>query len=885
MRNNANAQEDIMLTLTGITKDYIVGEETVHALRGVDVSFRDKEFVAILGASGCGKTTLLNIIGGLDRYTSGDLVIAGKSTKDFTDRDWDNYRNHKIGFVFQSYNLIPHQTVLENVEIALTLAGVSKAERRKRSIEVLDRVGLKDKINVRPSQLSGGQMQRVAIARALVNDPDIILADEPTGALDTVTSVQIMDILREISQDKLIIMVTHNPELADTYANRIIRLSDGEIVEDTAPYVQDSEVETDIVVSKKADKKGRNSMSFFTALGLSFRNLLTKIARTFMVSFAGSIGIIGIALILALSSGFQGYINTVQRDTLSSYPITIEADTVDMTAMMSAMMDRNKEVTGGDDAVYSNDIILKLVSEMSRGAYTNDLHSFRTYLDAQDLTNRVSSIEYEYAVDLNVYLPSGELINPSDVMQKIIGMDMSSMEGNPMYDMMTKSAQMWSQALDNDTLLREQYALVDGKWATEKHQLMLIVGEDNLISDYAMYSLGLKSKAELDQMLEDIKAGKEVTVTQSRIEYSDVRNMRYRLVPTSSYYVKNGTTGLYEDKREDEEHIASLMNTSLELEIVGIIKVAEGVSATSISGSIVYLPSLTDYLISTLNNSSIVIDQRNNPTVDVLTGKEFSTGEKTVDEIKAYVETLSTQQQTQINIYKDLALAQGMSEDNFYKSLYKTLVSPATYDGNMSTFGEVDLDKPSAINIYPVDFDSRDYIELLVKDYNAMVEAEDYTGEGSAIKYSDIVGTMMSSVSTIIDAISYVLIAFVSISLVVSSIMIGVITYISVLERTKEIGVLRAMGASKADVSRVFNAETFIIGLSAGLLGVLVTGLLTIPINLIINSLAGIPNVAYLPPLGAVILVGISVLLTCVAGLIPARIASQKDPVVALRTE
>ena len=875
-----------MLKLTGITKDYIVGEEKVHALRGVDVSFRDKEFVAILGASGCGKTTLLNIIGGLDRYTSGDLVIAGKSTKDFTDRDWDNYRNHKIGFVFQSYNLIPHQTVLENVEIALTLAGVSKAERRKRSIEVLDRVGLKDKINVRPSQLSGGQMQRVAIARALVNDPDIILADEPTGALDTVTSVQIMDILREISQDKLIIMVTHNPELADTYANRIIRLSDGEIIEDTAPYVQDSEIETDIVVSKKADsKKGRNSMSFFTALGLSFRNLLTKIARTFMVSFAGSIGIIGIALILALSSGFQGYINTVQRDTLSSYPITIEADTVDMTAMMSAMMDRNKEVTGGDDAVYSNDIILKLVSEMSRGAYTNDLQSFRTYLDAQDLTNRVSSIEYEYAVDLNVYLPSGELINPSDVMQKIMGMDMSSMEGNPMYDMMTKSAEMWSQALDNDTLLREQYTLVDGNWATEKHQLMLVVGEDNLISDYAMYSVGLKSKAELDQMLEDIKAGKEVTVTQSRIEYSDVRNMRYRLVPTSSYYVKNDTTGLYEDKREDEEHIASLMNTSLELEIVGIIKVAEGVSATSISGSIVYLPSLTDYLIDTLNNSAIVVDQRNSPTVDVLTGKEFSTGEKTVDEIKAYVETLSTQQQTQINRFKDLALAQGMSEDNFYKSLYKTLVSNSTYDGNMSTFGEVDLDKPSAINIYPVDFDSRDYIELLVKDYNAMVEAEDYTGEGSAIKYSDIVGTMMSSVSTIIDAISYVLIAFVSISLVVSSIMIGVITYISVLERTKEIGVLRAMGASKADVSRVFNAETFIIGLSAGLLGVLVTGLLTIPINLIIDSLAGIPNVAYLPPLGAVILVGISVLLTCVAGLIPARIASQKDPVVALRTE
>lgn len=875
-----------MLRLTGITKDYIVGEEKVHALRGVDVSFRDKEFVAILGASGCGKTTLLNIIGGLDRYTSGDLVIAGKSTKDFTDRDWDNYRNHKIGFVFQSYNLIPHQTVLENVEIALTLAGVSMAERRKRSIEVLDRVGLKDKINVRPSQLSGGQMQRVAIARALVNDPDIILADEPTGALDTVTSVQIMDILREISQDKLIIMVTHNPELADTYANRIIRLSDGEIIEDTAPYVQDSEIETDIVVSKKADsKKGRNSMSFFTALGLSFRNLLTKIARTFMVSFAGSIGIIGIALILALSSGFQGYINTVQRDTLSSYPITIEADTVDMTAMMSAMMDRNKEVTGGDDAVYSNDIILKLVSEMSRGAYTNDLQSFRTYLDAQDLTNRVSSIEYEYAVDLNVYLPSGEFINPSDVMQKIMGMDMSSMEGNPMYDMMTKSAEMWSQALDNDTLLREQYTLVDGNWATEKHQLMLVVGEDNLISDYAMYSVGLKSKAELDQMLEDIKAGKEVTVTQSRIEYSDVRGMRYRLVPTSSYYVKNDTTGLYEDKREDEEHIASLMNTSLELEIVGIIKVAEGVSATSISGSIVYLPSLTDYLISTLNNSAIVVDQRNSPTVDVLTGKEFSTGEKTVDEIKAYVETLSTQQQTQINMYKNIALAQGMSEDNFYKSLYKTLVSTATYDGNMSAFGEVDLDKPSAINIYPVDFDSRDYIELLVKDYNAMVEAEDYTGEGSAIKYSDIVGTMMSSVSTIIDAISYVLIAFVSISLVVSSIMIGVITYISVLERTKEIGVLRAMGASKADVSRVFNAETFIIGLSAGLLGVLVTGLLTIPINLIIDSLAGIPNVAYLPPLGAVILVGISVLLTCVAGLIPARIASQKDPVVALRTE
>ena len=875
-----------MLKLTGITKDYIVGEEKVHALRGVDVSFRDREFVAILGASGCGKTTLLNIIGGLDRYTSGDLVIAGKSTKDFTDRDWDDYRNHKIGFVFQSYNLIPHQTVLENVEIALTLAGVSRAERRKRSIEVLDRVGLKDKLNVRPTQLSGGQMQRVAIARALVNDPDIILADEPTGALDTVTSVQIMEILREISHDKLIIMVTHNPELADAYANRTIRLSDGEIVEDTAPYVEESVEEETVIVSKQAKSpKGRNSMSFFTALGLSFRNLLTKIARTFMVSFAGSIGIVGIALILALSSGFQGYINTVQRDTLSSYPITIEADTVDMTAMMTAMMDKNKDVSGGDDAVYSNDIILKLVTEVSKGAYTNDLQSFRNYLDTQDLTNRVSSIEYEYAVDLNVYLPSGELINPSDVMQKVMGVDMSTMEGNPMYDMMAKSADIWSQALDNSTLLREQYTLVDGNWATEKHQLMLVVGEDNLISDYAMYSLGLKSKAELEQLIEDVKAGKEVTVTQSRIEYSDVRNMRYRLVPTSSYYVKNDTTGLYEDKREDESYIASLMSTSLELEIVGIIKVAEGVSATSISGSIVYLPSLVDYLIDTINNSSIVVDQRNSPTVDVLTGKTFSTGEKTVDEIKAHIETLPTQQQTMINNYKNIALAQGMTESAFYQALYKTLVSTATYSGNMSAFGEVDLDKPSAINIYPVDFDSRDYIEQLVKDYNAMVESDDYTGEGSAIKYSDIVGTMMSSVSTIIDAISYVLIAFVSISLVVSSIMIGVITYISVLERTKEIGILRAMGASKADISRVFNAETFIIGLSAGLLGVLVTGLLTIPINMIINALAGIPNVAYLPPLGAVILVGISVLLTCVAGLIPASIASKKDPVVALRTE
>ena len=876
-----------MLKLTGITKDYIVGEEKVHALRGVDVSFRDKEFVAILGASGCGKTTLLNIIGGLDRYTSGDLCIGGKSTKDFTDRDWDDYRNHKIGFVFQSYNLIPHQTVLENVEIALTLAGVSRAERRKRSIEVLDKVGLRDKLYVRPSQLSGGQMQRVAIARALVNDPDIILADEPTGALDTVTSVQIMEILREISHDKLIIMVTHNPELADTYANRTIRLSDGEVVEDTAPYVHESEVETDIVVSKKADsKRGRNSMSFFTALGLSFRNLLTKIARTFMVSFAGSIGIVGIALILALSSGFQGYINTVQRDTLSSYPITIEADTVDMTAMMSAMMDKNKDVTGGDDAVYSNDIILKLVTEISKGAYTNDLQSFRTYLDNHaGLADKVSSIEYEYAVDLNVYLPSGELINPSDIMQKIMGMDVSAMEGNPMYDMMVKSVDIWSQALDNDTLLKEQYTLVDGKWATEKNQLMLVVQEDNLISDYAMYSLGLKSRAELDQMIEDVKAGKEVTVTQSRIEFSDVKNMRYRLVPTSSYYVKNDTTGLYEDKREDDAYVSSLMNTAIELEIVGIIKVAEGVSATSISGSIVYLPSLTDYLIDVINNSAIVVDQRNSPTVDVLTGKEFSTGEKTVDEIKAYVETLSAQQQSQINMYKNIALAQGMTEEVFYQSLYKTLFSTATYAGNMSAFGEVDLDKPSAINIYPVDFDSRDYIELLVKDYNAMVEADDYTGEGSAIKYSDIVGTMMSSVSTIIDAISYVLIAFVSISLVVSSIMIGVITYISVLERTKEIGVLRAMGASKADISRVFNAETFIIGLSAGLLGVLVTVLLTIPINLIISALAGIPNVAYLPPLGAVILVCISVLLTCVAGLIPASIASKKDPVVALRTE
>ena len=871
-----------MLELKNITKDYISGDSTVQALKGISIEFRKSEFVSILGQSGCGKTTLLNIIGGLDRYTSGDLVINGKSTKKFKDKDWDAYRNYSVGFVFQNYNLIPHQTILSNVELALTISGVSREERRERAIKALEDVGLKEQIHKKPNQLSGGQMQRVAIARALVNNPDIILADEPTGALDTKTSVQIMEILKKISKDKLIVMVTHNPELAEKYSTRIVRILDGVITDDSKPFTkEDKENEKDV----KA-KDGRTSMKFFTALRLSLNNLMTKKGRTLLTSFAGSIGIIGIALILSISNGVQSYINRVEEDTLSSYPITIDESTVDVSGMMESLMGETEENVQGheDGKIYSRDIMDEMIATLSSKVTNNNLEALKNYIENEngEIKENATAIQYNYNLNINLYkedTTNGVVqVNPSTVMNALGMGDMlearenssvSSMFGSSMTTSMSNT-DVWEEMLDNEDLLHSQYDLVAGAWPENYNEVVLIVNENNEISDYTLYALGLKDQKELEERWNKVQNGEAVEETESTsYTYEDLLNLSFKLVLNSDYYEKEN--GLWIDKSKDEEYMKQKLNDCEEIKVVGIIKQNEQSVATGMSGGIGYTKDLKEYVINKTNESEIVKEQKENPDINVFTGLAFPDNDaETFD-----YSQLSNEQRAKLATLSTEELAEIMET-------YSNNVN-ASYEGNLELLGAVDLNKPSSISIYPKDFDGKDVITQEIDKYNQ--KQRDDGKEENVINYTDLIGIMMSSVSQIIDTVSYVLIAFVAISLIVSSIMIGIITYISVLERTKEIGILRAIGASKKDISRVFNAETFIVGLVAGILGIGITILLNIPITKIIYAVTGVSVPITLPAMGGLILVLISMILTIIAGLIPAKMASKKDPVEALRTE
>ena len=967
-----------MLEIKNINKDYVTGDEVVHALRDVTISFRESELVSILGHSGCGKTTLLNIIGGLDRYTSGDLIINGKSTTQYKASDWDTYRNHSVGFIFQSYNLIPHQTVLSNVELALTLSGVSKTERRKRAKEALEKVGLGDQINKKPNQMSGGQMQRVAIARALVNDPDILLADEPTGALDSETSFQIMELIKEIAKDRLVIMVTHNPELAELYSTRIVRLVDGKLTADSNPFDGKAEKE-----KKSAVKKGKKtSMSFGTALSLSRNNLMTKKGRTFLTSFAGSIGIIGIALILSLSNGVQTYIDNIERSTLSSYPISIQQETVDYTSLMSSMMDirESDDEERNPDLIYTNDISTEMVKTMLSEIQTNNLEEFKAYVESNpdNILDSIREIKYSYSP--NLYIFGHDVndnviqVNPSTVMTAMMGESMASQ-----MDQMTQSYgslmgdasnayNAWFELLGTDAL-EEQYEVLSGKLPESYNEVVLIVNKRNELSDVTLYALGLRDQEEITGMMESIMAGEtfDIETGDLTFTYDDFIGRSFRLLTAPDFYQKNDD-GTWTDMREDTDYIEGKMEDAPEIKIVGIIRPSGDslLSSANQSGGIGYTHALTEFMIDRVNSSEIVIQQKENELVDVFTGVEFPVDdpdETALDRITEYVEGLTEeeaaamltqmsgmmgtaaapeaeivtqpddqpvtaipdeimalltpdelmalqamtpdeQQMFLMGKMSELGMLPGGSTDpevtisskdmllqslssipeEQLKMLEKYLPqTEATYDGNLTALGVADLAKPSAIKIYAKDFESKEAITNFITAYNDAKNAEEK--QEDVINYTDYVGLMISSVSDIIDAISYILIAFVAISLIVSSIMIGIITYISVLERTKEIGILRAIGASKRDISRVFNAETLIVGFAAGLIGILVTIILIFPINAIIELITGIAGMAILPWQGAIILVVISMALTLIAGLFPSRIAAKKDPVVALRTE
>ena len=887
-----------MLKLKGITKDYVLGETTVHALTGVDIAFRKNEFVAILGPSGCGKTTLLNIIGGLDRYTDGDLVIRGRSTRDFRAGDWDTYRNHTIGFVFQSYNLIPHQTVLANVELALTLTGVSKSERRARAAAALERVGLGDQLHKKPNQLSGGQMQRVAIARALVCDPDVILADEPTGALDSETSVQIMELLRAIAGEKLIIMVTHNPELADEYADRIVRLKDGRVISDSNPY--DGAEETE---QPKAQKKRRNpSMSFFTALSLSLNNLMTKKARTILTAFAGSIGIIGIAAILALSTGVQRYIDSVEEGTLSSYPLTIQSETVDMSAFLSGLTgDMQSEQEHDLDRVYSVSVMTRFVNSLTGGITSNDLTSFKKFLESGEsgIADCVSDLSYSYDSVLNVYSADTEngpvQVNPSNLLE-VMGM------GSPMMSQYSSMSSMGGMGIDvftelvgDEDFLSSQYEVLAGRLPREANELVFIVSKNNEVSDMMLYSLGIKDQSELKSLAQKILNGEALESEEPSFSYDELLALRFRLLPEPSFYEKD-EDGVWTDIRRDKVKLAAAVDAAEELRVVGVMRAAEGSSGASVGDKLGYTHALTAHLLERISDSEIVREQQADPDTDVFTGILFDADEaaaaaeaavptfESLEQLQAFAQTLPEDEQQQLLGGVQQMTAAGMDEASILTMVSQSMAkavetTEATYDGNLKLLGVSAPDAPSAINIYPKDFEAKEKIEQIIKDYN------DARPEDEQIQYTDYVGILMKSVTTIVNAISYVLIAFVSISLIVSSIMIGIITYISVLERTKEIGILRAMGASRRDVGRVFNAETVIIGFIAGVLGICVTLLLCIPSGPILLKYAGIRAAAYLPWSSALVLIAISVVLTLIAGLIPARFAARKDPVVALRTE
>lgn len=909
-----------MLVLKDIVKDYKTGDTAVRALKGVNINFRENEFVAILGPSGCGKTTLLNLIGGLDRYTSGDLFINGKSTKHFTDGDWDTYRNHSIGFVFQSYNLIQHQTVLSNVELALTLSGVSKKERRRRAIEALEKVGLGEQIHKKPNQMSGGQMQRVAIARALINDPDILLADEPTGALDSETSVQIMDILKEISKEKLIIMVTHNPDLAYEYSNRIIRFLDGKVVDDSNPFNPGEE-------AQKADKKttvekGKKSMSFASAFALSINNLRTKKGRTFLTAFAGSIGIIGIALVLALSNGIQVYIDRVQEDMLLSYPMTVEKQTMDMESMMSSftgMGMTTNEDAGEDGKIHVNEMFMDMVNAFISEATSNNLDNFKKYIeDNQAAFDEVcNDVQYKYSTPLNIYRADTEngvvKCNPSNAMDMVPMDDSMKQMAQPM----AQSFSVWLELIGDDRLMDAQYDVIAGRMPEDFNEVVLIVDGNNEINELVVYALGIKNQADFQKdMMSALASGETFdTSTVSEYTYEEILDMEFSLVLSADYFVKNEKTGLWVDNSANDYYVKKLIEDGFKIKIVGILRPDEDNTLSVGTGGIGYKRELMDYAITESAKKPVVKEQLANPNKDVLTGNTFST--LTVNDFDLADVDLGLIDFTYLDYGPFMSMAEGMDVSEIdmtnmgamfgfddmselekklmegflsdeqvlaIKQAYvDTLASQSSYEGTLERIGYSTFESPSQICFYPRNFESKEKLNELIEYYNTRVEEDGHPE--SRIKATDLIGVLMSSITTIIDVVTYVLVAFVAISLVVSSIMIGIITYISVLERTKEIGILRSIGASKKDVARVFNAETAVVGFGAGVIGILSTLILEIPINLLLRYVAKIPAAASLPVAGAIILVVISVALTLIAGLIPSRMAAKKDPVEALRTE
>ena len=876
-----------MLQLKNIVKTYVMGDTSVEALKGISLEFRKNDFVSVLGQSGCGKTTMLNIIGGLDRYTSGDLVINGVSTKEYKDVDWDIYRNNSIGFVFQSYNLISHQTVFSNVELALTLAGISPGERKRRVIEVLEKVGLGDQLYKKPTQMSGGQMQRVAIARALINNPDILLADEPTGALDSETSLQIMELLKEIAKDRLVIMVTHNSDIAEKYSTRVIRLLDGKVIDDTNPYSSKDEQ-----VKREKKKRKKISMSFPTALSLSFKNLLTKKTRTVLTAFAGSIGIIGIALILSLSSGMQAYVDNLERDTLSTYPLELRSQTMDMSGMMTVLMDRNKPDRDNrePDKIYTNGIMTGMLESMTAQVKKNDLKQFMQYLKSnagKAFEEQTNSIQYGYDVEFQIYKPDTSngvvQINPNTIFSDM-GIGASPVNSGMASNMAMSNSEIWTEMLDKDDLLRAQYDVVAGDWPKAYNEVVLVINKNNELSDMVLYSLGLLDRNELDELMKHAMKGEEYKSSnvESSFSYDEILSLTYKLVLNTDYYVKTDNT--WTDKRDDSQYMKSLVENALELKIVGIIRPTENAAATSITGAIGYTSALTSHVIGAILEKDIAKQQLADPGTNVLTGVPFDLNsylaDFSMDDVMAYVSTLPAEEQPRLQ----MVLA-NMPEEEVIALFVERIKSEnkVTYENNLLTLGIAHLDSPSVIRLYPTGFDSKKQIEALITGYNETQEAANR--EEYVINYTDIVGIMTSSISDIINIISYVLIAFVAISLVVSSIMIAIITYISVLERTKEIGILRSIGASKKDITRVFNAETIIEGFVAGTMGILITMLLNIPANAIIKSLTGVSNVSVLPLYGAVGLIIISVVLTVIAGFIPSKMAAKKDPVAALRTE
>ena len=976
-----------MLELRNVKKTYLSGVNKVHALDGVSVNFRDNEFVAILGPSGSGKTTLLNIIGGLDRYDAGDLIINSRSTKEYGDKDWDGYRNHSVGFVFQNYNLIPHQNVLANVELALTLSGVSKQERRRKAKSVLRKVGLADQLHKKPNQLSGGQMQRVAIARALVNDPDILLADEPTGALDSKTSVQIMELIREISRDRLVIMVTHNPKIAKEYASRIIRIKDGKIRKDSDPFepeLQEGYVRPrKIKKTSKKDNAPRASMSLSTALSLSFNNLLTKKGRTLITSFAGSIGIIGIALILSLSNGMQAYIDSIERGALSSYPITIEKENFDLTQILSSAGSSNYNIAEhGTDKIYKRPMLQNSVSDFEVKMQQNDLGRFKDFLELNSsvFDPLCSDIKYGYDIDLQIFksdTTSGvSRLRPNDSLEALG---------------LTTKTDIWEEIIGDAQLLSSEYEILAGHWPENYNELVLFLDNNNEIDDVTLYALGLADINELEQTAQpESGENSDELIELESYDYEEFLDLSFKILPPTAYYQK--ADGKWKDMSENEAFMKKAVNAAQEIKIVAIARPKITAQSTASAGAVGYMSGLTEYVMDAANNSEIVKAQKANPNVDVFTGLKFKSkssgasasptaslvsmpsvefaakvkpmpevtyventfGEYEVmseDEVYAYIDENYTGEEKEFMsefvslILKDILTASDkkklasyldevlegsdMNSDTFIKYLKvmskdmklqlvsaviisahnqqsitipdkgelqsgnssssskpekeKEKFSSSTFEENLSLLGAVDSGTPSSISLYPKDLESKESLTKLIDRYNSKHLKDG--NEENTISYTDYVNLVMSSVTQVIDLVTYALIAFVAISLVVSSIMIGIITYISVLERTKEIGILRSIGASKKDISRVFNSETIIVGLTSGVIGVLMTVLLNIPINLIVKSAAGIPKLANLPLLGAVALVGISVVLTLVAGFIPARVAAKRDPVIALRSE